>query len=151
MFQKNNLIRWILLGLAIIISFGVIFVVRSRQAIKDVVYESTPTLDNDFSEQNFNKLNVDSFISVVTKAYAPNVTTSINNDELIVKLENANQLTKDFFNGNDAILEVPLRKFGFNIDYDANTQKVMATFTIKNNMVNVPNDVLIKIADKLYN
>ena len=123
--------------------------IRKRNATAQT--ENVEVANSRFSADHFNLMHPDTFVALVTKVYQPNVTTQVRGDKLLVSLRGANALTKDFFNGNDALLKERLSDHGFEISYDKNNNAVESTFLIKDNAVAVPNDVLIKIADKIAN
>lgn len=93
-------------------------------------------------------MKTDTFVMLLHQAYGTLVTDKKENNKLEIEIK-ANELTKDFFNGNDAILKFGLNDFGFDIKYNPQDKSLKAAFNIQNgNGVNVPNDVLIKLMDK---
>jgi hypothetical protein len=101
-----------------------------------------------FGASNYNVMKTDTFIALVHNAYGDLVTYKIEGKKLEMDMK-ANELTKDFFNGNDALLKFGLSDFGFDIKYNPEEKLMKAQFKIiEQNGVHVPNDVLIKLMDK---
>jgi len=101
-----------------------------------------------FGSSNFNQMKTDTFVALVQTAYGELVSHKIEARKLVMDMK-ANELTKDFFNGNDALLKFGLSDFGFDIKYNPEQKALHAVFAIsEQNGVNVPNDVLIKLMDK---
>jgi hypothetical protein len=110
-----------------------------------------PTASNaTFNNSYCNAVFTDTFIHLIQNAYPSFATTTINNSILKVQINGANALAQDFYNGNDNLLQYTLQDFGFDIKYLANTKSIVAQFTISNNGVQVPNDVLLRLAQKNY-
>ncbi len=101
-----------------------------------------------FGASNFNVMKTDTFVMLLHQAYGSLVTEKRVQNKLEVTMS-ANELTKDFFNGNDALLKFGLSDFGFDIKYNPQDKSLKAIFNIQSgDGVNVPNDVLIKLMDK---
>jgi len=141
----------ILLIAASAIVVGIVLAITNWSISRNEVSTEQQEIVTDFTPEQYNWVLVDTFQYLVTKAYAPNVATQISNNQLIVNINNANQLTKDFFNGNDALLKYDLEDFGFAIKYSKDNNNIQSIFAIKNGAVPVPNDVMIKLVDKIYN
>jgi hypothetical protein len=101
-----------------------------------------------FGASNYNLMKTDTFVMLLHQAYGGLIADKREGNKLMVEMK-ANELTKDFFNGNDAILKFGLNDFGFDIKYNPQDKSLKAIFEIQEqNGVNVPNDVLIKLMDK---
>jgi hypothetical protein len=146
--MQNSSRKWQLVftALAVVIA-GVMCLVfaRSRNAAEEqVVAPPAP-----FGSNNYNVMKTDTFVALVNQAYSGLVTQKTEDGILELQLRNANELTKDFFNGNDALLRFKLNDHGFELNYNPEAQSLTARFKInERNGVNVPNDVLIKLMDK---
>jgi hypothetical protein len=104
-----------------------------------------------FGKQHYNTLKVDTFVNLLQQAYGSLVRVQQESQQLKVTL-NANELTRDFFNSNDAILKWSTSDYGFEIRYNQEQKSVAALFNVSDQRgVNVPNDVLIKLMDKTTN
>ena len=103
----------------------------------------------EFGVNNYNIIKTDTFVALIQGAYGNFATHKIEGNTLEVTIKNANELTKDFFNGNDALLQYKMGDYGFAIKYNPEEPSVVATFKINEQRgVPVPNDVLIKLMDK---
>lgn len=144
-------VKIMLVLLSLLLTIGLVswLKISRRTATPDA--EKITMKDADFGTEHYNWVKTDTFVRLVQSAYQPNIKTELIDSQLIVTLSGANAITKDFYNGNDALLKYDLNQFGFKIMYDKNNNNVYATFRIKNNAVPVPNDVLIKIVDKNTN
>lgn len=149
--MKATPLKIILVLVAVAITAGLVSWLKISKTNAEAETEKIEIANNTFSEDHFNLMNPDTFAALINRVYQPNVTTQIRGDKLLVSLQGANAITKDFFNGNDALLKEKLSDNGFEITYDKNNNGVESTFLIKDNAVAVPNDVLIKIADKIAN
>jgi hypothetical protein len=107
--------------------------------------------NTNFNAEHYNYIYVDTFVELLQKAYGQQVNTVMHTNELKVNIEGAGIVTKDFYNGNDALLDINYDDFGFKFDYNKNTNALQALFRIKDGAIPVPNDVMIKIIDKTYN
>lgn len=147
--KKVMPVQLIFFAVAVAIAIaGVLFFAGKKGNTKEQVIASEP----DFGKNNYNVMKRDSFVALTNIAYSNFATFSNSDGNLILDIKNANQLARDFFNGNDSLLQFELGDYGFEIKYDAAMQSVHAVFEIdKQNGVNVPNDVLIKLMDKAYN
>lgn len=146
--MKATPVKFILIILSIVLTIGLASWLKLsiKNAAPDK--EKVTVKDDDFGPEHYNQIKTDTFVRLVQSAYQPNVKTEIVDSQLLVTLTGANEITKDFYNGNAALLKYDLNQFGFKITYDKNNNTVYAAFKIKNNAVPVPNDVLIKIVDK---
>jgi hypothetical protein len=145
--MQNNTRRWqvIFFSVAVLIAAAMYFLFTiSRNAVTaQVVAPPAP-----FGASNFNLMKTDTFLALVHNAYGDLVSYKIEEGKLNMEMK-ANELTKDFFNGNDALLKFGLRDFGFDIKYNPEEKSMKATFKVtEQNGVHVPNDVLIKLMDK---
>lgn len=149
--MKAGSSKIILVLLALIITVGVTVLVRwdARNAKPDA--EKILTKDAAFGRENITWIKTDTFINLVEKAYHPNVTTNIASNLLVVFIKNANTVAQDFYNGNESLLKYRINDHDFEIDYDRHNNNVVGRFKTKNNLVAVPNDVLIKVIDKTIN
>ncbi|RQO31554.1 hypothetical protein DBR32_06240 [Taibaiella sp. KBW10] len=149
--MKAMPIKIVLVALAAALTIGLVswLKVSKRNAVADT--EKITVKEAAFSKEHLNWVKTDTFIRLLNSAYHPNVKTAIADSQLVVSIEGANEITKDFYNGNEALLKYELNQFGFKISYDKNNNSVYAKFKIQNNAVPVPNDILIKIADKTTN
>lgn len=148
LFMQNSTRKWQLIfaALAIVIAGAMCLVfAHSRNAAEEQpVAPPAP-----FGSNNYNVMKTDTFVALVNQAYGSFVTQKTENGILEFQLRNANELTKDFFNGNDALLKFKLGDHGFELNYNPEDQSLVARFKInERNGVNVPNDVLIKLMDK---
>ncbi len=140
----------ILLALAVLLAVGVTLMVQKSTSNLPADTASIQA-DSDFGHQHYVWMNLDTFTHLIQKAYHPYVATNVNNDLLVVRIKDANTLAQDFYNGNEALLELKIQKHQFEISSDTYNNMVIGRFKIKNNMVAVPNDVLIKAVDKTTN
>lgn len=147
--MKNNNYKIFLILLSLLMVGGSILWTSFRidRENENVV---TNIQNESFNQQHYNYIVLDTFVHLLKQAY-PTATTNQVQNKLFVIIENSGALTKDFFNGNDKILDLTENDYGFNIAYKSAANKVEATFMIKNNAVPVPNDVMIKLVDKNYN
>lgn len=141
----------ILVALAIVVTLGMVALVRYDMNTMQPDAEKVLLKDADFGSDNMVWMNVDTFINLVTKAYHPNTETTLANNLLIVNIKNANTIAQDFYNGNEALLKLKINEHNFEINYDQHNKVVSGRFKIKDNLVAVPNDVLIKVVDKNIN
>ncbi len=101
-----------------------------------------------FGTGNYNLIKTDTFVALLHQAYGDLITDSKAENKLTILMK-GNEMSKDFYNGNEAILKFGLPDFGFDIKYNQQDKSVKAIFSIQpQNGVNVPNDVLIKLMDK---
>ena len=107
--------------------------------------------DASFGEENINWMKADTFQQLVTKAYYPNAEVSRVSNLMIVRIEGANTGAQDFYNGNEALLKMKVTENQFEIDYDRHNFALVARFKMRDSLVAVPNDVLIKLIDKTIN
>lgn len=149
--MKAGSSKIILIVLAVLITLGVTVLVRwdTRNAKPDV--EKILTKDAGFGKENITWIKTDTFINLVEKAYHPNAETNIASNLLVVFIKNANTVAQDFYNGNEALLKYRINDHNFEIDYDKHNNNVVGRFKIKDKLVAVPNDVLIKVIDKTIN
>lgn len=145
--MQNNNRRWqlIFFVLAIVIAAVMyfMFTISRHTATEQVVAPPAP-----FSPNNVNLMKTDTFVMLIREAYGTLVACTIEDKKLKLDMK-ANELTRDFFNGNDALLKFGLSDFGFDIKYNAEEKSMKAVFDItEQNGVHVPNDVLIKLMDK---
>lgn len=149
--MKAGSSKIILILLAIIITVGVTALVRfdARNAQPDA--EKILTKDAAFGRENITWIKVDTFINLVQKAYHPNVEANTASNLLVVFIKNANTVAQDFYNGNESLLKYRINDHDFEIDYDKHNNNVVGRFKIKDRLVAVPNDVLIKVIDKTIN
>lgn len=137
--------------LAIAITIAIVALVRYDMGHVQPDAEKVLLKDDEFGSDNMVWMKVDTFISLVTKAYHPNAETTLANNLLIVNIKNANTLAQDFYNGNEALLQFKINEHNFEISYDQHNKVVAGRFKIKDSLVAVPNDVLIKVVDKNIN
>ena len=103
----------------------------------------------EFGINNYSIMKTDTFVALVQSAYSGFASNKVEDKRLEINIKNANEITKDFFNGNDALLKFKLSDYGFEIKYNPEEPSVVALFKItEGNGVHVPNDVLIKLMDK---
>ena len=118
-----------------------------KGATQEQVVASEPA----FGSYNYNVMKIDTFTSLVNKAYGNLAAITSEEGRLYIDIKNANQVSRDFFNGNDSLLDYELGDFGFEIDYNQESQSLRATFNVtEQGGVHVPNDVLIKLMDKTH-
>ena len=119
----------------------------NRKSVKQV----ENIANSDFNDTHFNHIITDTFTNLLQQAYGTNIAISKEQGKLVVKMSGAGALTKDFFNGNDKVLQPRLDDYGFRIDYDRTANTINAVFKIENDAVPVPNDVMIKLCDRAQN
>ncbi|WP_129019827.1 MULTISPECIES: hypothetical protein [Edaphocola] len=146
--MRSTPIKIILIILSIVLTIGLVSWLKLsiKNAAPDK--ERVTVRDDAFGPEHYNWIKTDTFVRLVQTAYQPNIKTEVVDSQLLVTLSGANEITRDFYNGNAALLKYDLNQFGFKITYDKNNNTVYATFKIKNNAIPVPNDILIKIVDK---
>lgn len=145
--MQQNTRKWQLIFFAIAVGIAgatyFLLTISRNAATEQAVAPPAP-----FGAANYNQMKTDTFVALVHQAYGDLVTYKIEDRKLVMDMK-ANELTKDFFNGNDALLKFGLNDFGFDIKYNSETKSMQAQFKIsEQNGVNVPNDVLIKLMDK---
>lgn len=145
--MQTNTRRWqlIFFSVAVLIAAAMyfLFTISRNAATEQVVAPPAP-----FGASNVNLMKTDTFVTLVHNAYGNLVTYKIEDGKLLMEMK-ANELTKDFFNGNDALLKFGLSDFGFDIKYNPEEKSMKAQFKItEQHGVYVPNDVLIKLMDK---
>ncbi|MFT4062218.1 MAG: hypothetical protein QM642_07670 [Edaphocola sp.] len=146
--QAPNKTNSVFFGVALLLAIATALVLNiPRRAVENtVVVPPAP-----FGRANYSTMRADTFTALLRKAYG-NLISDGRKENLLEINMRANELTKDFFNGNDALLKQDLTDYGFKIDYNPEQKSLHATFAISNgNAVNVPNDVLIKLVDKIAN
>lgn len=104
-----------------------------------------PIIDDDFSMDNSNVMDVDSFVKIAQAAYQQNINITKQNEQLDIILKNKDIELSDFYNQNEKVLDIKRKGFKIKKENDVLT----ASFQVKNNTVNVPNDVLINIAKRI--
>lgn len=148
--MKNQSYKIFILLLAILMIVGSLL--WTKFSINRKEEQVVTNVQNEqFNQQHFNYIYLDTFVQLLNQAYPGIIQTKIVQNKLFVILENAGAITKDFFNGNDKLLAVSEQDYGFMIDYKQQANKIEATFVIKDQAVPVPNDVLVKLIDKNYN
>lgn len=145
--MQHNTRRWQLLffSAAVIVAVAMyfLFTISRNTATEQYVAPPAP-----FGANNYNTMKTDTFLTLVRNAYGNLVTYQFEEKKLVMEMK-ANELTKDFFNGNDALLKFGLNDFGFDIKYNPERKSMKAQFIVSDQHgVNVPNDVLIKLMDK---
>jgi purine-nucleoside phosphorylase len=146
--SKIQLPNLLYLCIAIGIAVGSFLFLQNKSKYAEAKPEQQKTTTA-FTDDHCNTMPVDTFVHLVTKAYGSLAQIKKETNELSIEIKNANLIAKDFFNGNDALLKENNKNFS--IQYNATAKETSASFTIKNNAVVVPNDVLIKISDKIFN
>lgn len=146
--MRTSAQKWQITVLAIaIIIAGALYVLFTKNSKEAVVQKVQPAPA--FGPNNYNTMKLDTFVALVHSAYGDFAQHKTENGMLEISIRNANELTKDFFNGNDALLQFKLGDHGFAIRYNPEEPSVTASFKISEQKgVNVPNDVLIKLMDK---
>lgn len=135
------------IGIGLIIAITIyVFGVSQQQRKNNIALTATEEL---FTTAHYNTMYVDTFIQLLQQTYEGSVQQEKKNNMLIVSIQNQQNLAKDFYNGNNRLLNFDLKDFGFKIENNNNS--TIATFEIKDGGVNVPNDVLLKIASKMKN
>jgi hypothetical protein len=148
--RKVILTQWIVFGLAIILAIAAVTLLGSSKGeTQSQVVASEPN----FGPNNFRLMRVDTFTDLVFKAYGNFANINVGSKQVTVEITKANQLTRDFFNGNDSLLRFALDDYGFEIKFNEASQSIHAVFAIvkENNCVPVPSDVIIRLAEKAYN
>jgi hypothetical protein len=145
--MQNNTRRWqiIFFSAAVVVAAAMyfLFTISRNAATGQAVAPPAP-----FGSSNYNTMKTDTFLTLVRNAYGNLVTYKFEEKKLVMEMK-ANELTKDFFNGNDALLKFGLNDFGFDIKYNPEDKSMKAQFKVSDQHgVNVPNDVLIKLMDK---
>jgi hypothetical protein len=149
--MKKNISTYIYFVLVMAIAIGCYFAFYQTKEINTDAIVAEKKAQQSFTKDNANTMKVDTFTMLINKAYGSLATVTTNKEFVKVSMTKANQVTKDFFNGNDALLQCNIKEHGFAIQYNASQKSLQADFAIANDGVTVPNDVLIKITDKIYN
>jgi len=137
--------QWTFFGIAILIALACYLICMPGRSGADTQPVAPPA---PFGSANYNLVKTDTFVQLLHQAYGSLAADHREGDRLIVEMK-ANELTRDFFNGNDALLKFGLNDFGFDIKYNAQDKSLKAVFKLQEgNGVNVPNDVLIQLMDK---
>ncbi|HRP89896.1 MAG TPA: hypothetical protein PKX92_07640 [Edaphocola sp.] len=141
----------VLLGLAVMISLGIYFIVKRNIDNLEIEKENIIAKNEEFGLEHANLMKVDTFIKLINKAYHPNVTTSFGSNLFTLQIKNANQAAQDFFNGNEALLKSKIQDKNFEIRYDKFNNNITGLFKMTDSLITVPNDVLIQLVYKNYN
>lgn len=141
MIKKTKIL---LLSIGIILCISAFTVAKVIQSSIVQTLEE-PTIDNDFSVDNSNAMDVDSFVKIAHDAYQQNINITRQNEQLNLVLKSKDNTLSDFYNDNEKLLDIKSK--GFKIKKEADV--LTASFQVKNNTVNVPNDVLINIAKRI--
>jgi hypothetical protein len=149
--MKKHISAFIYFALVVAIAIGCYFAFYQSKELNTDTIEAEKKVEQVFTKDNANTMKVDTFTMLINKAYGALATVSTTKEFVKVNMTQANQVTKDFFNGNDALLQCNIKEHGFAIQYNASQKSLQADFAITNGGVTVPNDVLIKITDKIYN
>jgi hypothetical protein len=131
------------------IAMSLYWIFKAKPNAKPTEQIATVT-NSEFTKNNANKMVVDTFKYLVTKAYAGFSSFTQTNGILNLSIKGAGALTKDFYNGNENLLKWKLKDYGFEIVYLPMQNSIEAKFAITDNGVVVPNDVVIKLASKTY-
>jgi hypothetical protein len=143
--------KFALLTIAVLIVALLSFWVRYDMRHQTADTEKQLIKDASFGKENLSWMKVDTFIQLITQAYHPNASTSQGREELVVQIQNANAEAQDFYNGNKALLDCSFRRDNFEIIFDKHNNNVSGRFKLKDGLVAVPNDVLIKAIYKTKN
>ena len=109
--MKKNTSSFIYFGIAVLIAAASYFIFSNN---KNVATSNAAKVEqNHFEKENANQMKVDTFVMLVSKAYGPLATIEKTSSQLNISMTQANQVTKDFFNGNDALLKCNLSEDGF--------------------------------------
>lgn len=100
----------------------------------------------DFDETCFTSIKKDTFIHLLQKAYDKSVDVNEKSGKIEISYTAPDQHAPDFYNGNDALLKYDLDDFGFKIS-KINTGLIL-TLKNKDNALNIPNDILIRLMAK---
>lgn len=146
--MQNSTRKWQLLSLALAtLIAGAVYLLLTPS--RNAATEQAVAPPAPFGPNNYNAMKTDTFVTLVQKAYGSLVSHQVQDDILLVELNHGNELTRDFFNGNEALLNYKLSDHGFELQYSAADKSLKARFRIsKQGGINVPNDVLIKLMDK---
>ncbi len=140
----------VLLTIAVVVVIGA--VMYNTFAINRTTVEETETIvNNQFGKTHYNIMKVDTFEYLLTKAYADQISIGRSAGVLELVLKNSNGQNKDFYNGNASILDYNINDYNFEIQMIENTASIQAKFKIIDDGVYVPNDLLIRIIEKIYN
>jgi|GEM_PF-1471464 len=134
----------ILLSIGIVLCFSAIIFGKINKSSFVQTLER-PKMDDDFETNNFNVIDVDSFIKITQAIYKTELSVIRQDGELLMSLKSKENDLSSFYNNNESLLKV--RKHGFKITQENSI--LTASFQVKNNAVNVPNDVLINIAKRI--
>lgn len=142
---KNNVFPLLLLAAAAVLAIAFVMGVSTKRSFQPNL-KLDLQLGSNFDVRHVTAIRRDSFMALATRAYGSLLSTTTHGDTLIMTLSNANQLGKDFYNSNHPLLKMKLKDAGFEIK--ENEAAVTGYFLNKNNSVQVPNDVLVKMMDK---
>jgi hypothetical protein len=145
--MQNSTRKWqvMFFGIAVIIALVIYLIClpgRSGVTSQNVT-QAAP-----FGTSNYNLMKTDTFVALLHRAYGNLIKDTMADNKLTVEMKGS-EMSRDFFNSNDALLKFSLTDFGFDIKYNQQDKSVKAVFSIQaGNGVNVPNDVIIKLMDK---
>ncbi len=148
--MKKLFFKLALFLIVAVIALVAIFVIGALGGGTATNNEQLQTSSSDFGKQNYASVVVDTFLSLVKRNYND---ANIEKSGGVVKLtlKNNNQEAFAFINGNDGLIKNDLSEFGISIKIDKEKNELKAKFDIEHNAVNVPNDVLINLTEKIVN
>lgn len=146
--MQTSIRKWqmIFTGLALVIAIAAYLIFAgSRHASTGQVAEPPAS----FGSNNYNIMKTDTFTALISRVYGSQAGYSIHEGILEIDIKNTPLETRDFFNGNEALLPFRMNDHGFELHYNSGDKSLKALFKINEQKgVNVPNDVLLKLIEK---
>lgn len=145
---KNTKILILIFGIVLFI--GAILYNRfavNRFAVKHI----EPNLSNEFNNENLNLIKIDTIENLLNKTYGSQITIKHSNSLMEIILTANENILKDFYNGNEALLKYSLNDYNFELIKEENKQQLKGRFKIKDGGIFIPNDILIRLIEKNYN
>ncbi|WP_118949792.1 hypothetical protein [Taibaiella helva] len=147
--MQNSISKWQILftGLALAIAAGAgLLTLLTRNTATEQAVEQPAA----FSANSYNTMKTDTFAALVARVYGNAATFKQEEGVLALELKKEGEQARDFFNDNDALLKFRLSQQGFELQYQQGSPSLTARFRInEQNGVNIPNDVLIRLTDKI--
>lgn len=127
-------------------------VIYSKFAIKrSEIKASEQIINARFNDAHLNLIRIDTFENLLTNTYKEQIEIKRSGTLMEVSLKNYNNANKDFYNGNEALLQYTLNDHNFEIKIVDEFQNINGRFKLKDGGVFVPNDILIRLIEKNYN
>jgi hypothetical protein len=155
--MESNYLKGIKKNRIVLLIFSVLILVSCYYLLRFAVKPSNPNLLKAANNKAFNisehttVLLKDSFVALAKNAYNNMAIINEKANKLNIEISGVGAIAKDFYAGNVALLNLKEAKDYFTINYNEEGNTTLAIFTINNNTVTVPNDVIVMMMNKVYN